>query len=459
MHHRRHARPGERPRNVDWKRSAALLYGDWGTSKAYVIGLAFAVAGYSSPWLIAIMGGVTMLVAYNYLTICRLYPFGGGVYASLRERSQSLSSVGAFLLIADYLVTASISSLSAFYYLGVSHPVECAFIAILVIGAINFLGPRESAGVAILISVPTAIVVLLIGLFALPHVREAATMIQPLQGGFLKNWENLVVIMLALSGIEAVANSTGVMRLDPHTSVKKPVVTRTSTPAILLVMAEVCVMTTALGFAMAALPGLVMDQGEVDAPGAPGVRDYLLRHMGKVFVGDAMGLRAGEVASQVISILFGLLLLSAVNTAMVALSSLTHLMARDWELPRFFFRLNRHGVPIMGLLLSILIPAALVVGLEDISKLADLYAVGVVGAITLNLGATSTDLGCEMKRRVRVIMFLTFLLMLSVEITLLVMKPNARWFALAVVLVGLLMRWIAKREAKPASWPSITTAG
>src|SRR5205823_313674 len=38
----------KRPRNVDWKRAAAILYGDWGTSKAYVIGLAFAVAGYSS---------------------------------------------------------------------------------------------------------------------------------------------------------------------------------------------------------------------------------------------------------------------------------------------------------------------------------------------------------------------------------------------------------------------------
>ena len=44
-----------RPRNVDWKRAAALLYGDWGTSKAYVIGLAFAVAGYASFWLIALM--------------------------------------------------------------------------------------------------------------------------------------------------------------------------------------------------------------------------------------------------------------------------------------------------------------------------------------------------------------------------------------------------------------------
>ena len=43
----------KRPRNVDWPRAAAILYGDWGTSKAYVIGLAFAVAGYASFWLIA----------------------------------------------------------------------------------------------------------------------------------------------------------------------------------------------------------------------------------------------------------------------------------------------------------------------------------------------------------------------------------------------------------------------
>lgn len=449
MHHRRHARPGERPRNVDWKRAAALLYGDWGTSKAYVIGLAFAVGGYGSPWLIAIMGVVMMLVAYNYLTICRLYPFGGGVYASLRDRSKSLSSVGAFLLIADYLVTAAISALSAFYYLGVSRPVECAFVAILVIGALNFLGPKESAGVAILISVPTAVMVLLIGIFAVPHLGEAARMIEPLHGGFLKNWESLVSIMLALSGIEAIANSTGVMRLDRHSSVKKPLVIGTSTPAILLIAAEVCVMTTFLGFAMGALPGLVMHNGEVDAPGAPGVRDYLLRHMGHVFVSDAMGPRAGEIASMVISVLFGLLLLSAVNTAMVALSSLTHLMARDWELPAFFRRLNRHGVPIAGLLLSIIIPALLVVGLEDIAKLADLYAVGVVGAIALNLGSTSTDFTKEISRHIRAIMFVTFLFMAAVEITLLVMKPNARWFALAVVVTGFVMRHLAHRNGLP----------
>ena len=64
----------KRPRNVDWKRAAAILYGDWGTSKAYVIGLAFAVGGYASFWLIAAMCVLTALVGLNYMVICRLYP-------------------------------------------------------------------------------------------------------------------------------------------------------------------------------------------------------------------------------------------------------------------------------------------------------------------------------------------------------------------------------------------------
>src|ERR1700683_5589378 len=111
-----------RPRNVDWKRAAAILYGDWGTSKAYVIGLAFAVAGYASFWLIALMCALTALVGINYIIICRLYPDGGGVYASVRHRSEVISIVGAFLLIADYIVTAALSALSAFEYVKVPHP-------------------------------------------------------------------------------------------------------------------------------------------------------------------------------------------------------------------------------------------------------------------------------------------------------------------------------------------------
>src|ERR1700686_3125671 len=136
-----------RPRNVDLPRAAANLYGDWGTSKAYVIGLAFAVGGYASFWLIGAMCILTALVGINYIIICRLYPDGGGVYASVRHRSEIISIVGAFLLIADYLVTAAISALSAFQYLGLPHPEIFAAVAIAVIGGLNFFGPPDPGGV------------------------------------------------------------------------------------------------------------------------------------------------------------------------------------------------------------------------------------------------------------------------------------------------------------------------
>src|SRR5215510_10988534 len=172
----------KRPRNVDWPRAAAILYGDWGTSKAYVVGLAFAVAGYSSFWLIAAMAVLTALVGVNYMVICRHYPDGGGVYASVRHRSEILSIVGAFLLIADYLVTAAISSLSAFAYLGVPHPEKFAAAAILAIGLLNLLGPKHTGGLAFLVSVPTALVVITLGALSIPHLGDAWHNLQPLHG-------------------------------------------------------------------------------------------------------------------------------------------------------------------------------------------------------------------------------------------------------------------------------------
>ena len=201
----------KRPRNVDWPRAAAILYGDWGTSKAYVIGLAFAVAGYSSFWLILAMCALMALVGVNYMAICRHYPDGGGVYASVRHRSEIISIVGAFLLIADYIVTAAISALSAFQYLGWPNPEFLAGGAILVIGALNYFGPKHTGGLAVLVSVPTVIVIFILGLFTIPHVGEAVHNLQPLTGGFLKNWNGFVGIVLALSGVEAVANATSIM--------------------------------------------------------------------------------------------------------------------------------------------------------------------------------------------------------------------------------------------------------
>ncbi len=442
----------KRPRNVDVPRAAAILYGDWGTSKAYVIGIAFAVGGYASFWLIAAMCVLTALVGLNYMVICRLYPDGGGVYASVRHRSEIVSIVGAFLLIADYLVTAAISALSAFQYLGVPHPEKFAAAAILLIGLLNLLGPKHTGGLAFLISVPTAIVVVVLSIFSIPHLHEAIGHLQPLHGGFWTNWAGFVGIVLALSGVEAIANTTGVMKLDPGSDDSRPSVRKTSTPAILWVMTEVCVFTALLGLAMHALGGLHVINNDVDAPHAAGVRDYMLRYMGEVFVGGALGPVLGHTFGFIVSIVFGLLLLSAVNTAIVDLITIQFLMARDREIPKIFQHLNKWGVPAIGMALATIVPMALVLLVKDVSGLADLYAVGVVGAIATNLGATATDRKIAMKKWERGLMFATFIVMGAIELSLLIDKPNARYFAVTILAVGLILRGLVQeRRMKKAA--------
>ncbi len=437
-----------RPRNVTWTRAAAILYGDWGTSKAYVVGLAFAVGGYSSFWLIGAMCILTALVGINYIAICKHYPDGGGVYASVRHRSEVISIVGAFLLVADYIVTAAISALSAFQYLGVPNPEMFAAFAIIVIGGLNIFGPKHTGGLAVLISIPTVIVVAALGIFSLPHLGTAWHNIQPLHGNLGQNWTGFVGIVLALSGVEAIANATGVMKLNPGSTPDKPSVSKTSKRAIIWVMIEVCLFTALFGFVVNALTGLQIKDGDINAPGQEGVRDYILRYMAQVFVGHSLGAMAGSIAGWAVSIVFGFLLLSAVNTAIVDLTAISFLMSRDGELPPRFQKLNRFGVPVIGVIAATVVPVFLVLLVKDMAGLADLYAVGVVGAIATNLGASASDKKLGLTKGERWLMAFTFLIMLAIEISLFVDKPKARLFALTVLAVGLILRGLAGERAK-----------
>src|ERR1700685_2696559 len=74
----------ERPRNVTWLQAAGLLFGDWGTSRLYVLGLALFYAGRTSFWLITAMSLLILAVAWAYSQICRIYPDGGGVYTAAK---------------------------------------------------------------------------------------------------------------------------------------------------------------------------------------------------------------------------------------------------------------------------------------------------------------------------------------------------------------------------------------
>src|SRR4051812_32591405 len=136
-----------RPRNVGWLQAGGLLFGDWGTSRLYVLGIAFFFAGRSSFWLILAMSGLTLAVAWAYTQICRIYPDGGGVYTAAKSRSRTLAVIGALLLFADYTVTASLSSLEAFHYFGLPlHKSAQVEGPATTSSSVGDIGPTQDAG-------------------------------------------------------------------------------------------------------------------------------------------------------------------------------------------------------------------------------------------------------------------------------------------------------------------------
>jgi amino acid transporter/nucleotide-binding universal stress UspA family protein len=427
-----------RPRNVDWKRAAALLYGDWGTSKAYVIGLAFVAAGFSSFPIILAVCALTAVVGYNYIIVCSHFPDGGGVYSAARKQSRFLASAGALLLVANFIVTAALSGWAAVSYLGVSN--EHARLAtaglILVVGVINYFGPRHSGSVSLWLAVPAVLVVILIVLFSSPHLRMAE--LEPAHSNFVVTWVQFVGVILALSGVEAVANITGVMKLDPGSSPEHPKVTQTATKAIVPVAIEVVFGTALLGWAMLSLPkffGPQLTNHKED------MLRFLAEHYGAVTIAPWFGTAFGVV----VGIIFGLLLFSAVNTAVVALIGVVFMMAQDGEMPRQLARLNRHGVPKLPLIAGVAFPIIVLTLTEDFNALAGLYAVGVVGAIAVNLGSCSFNRELSLGWFQRFIMVSTFLVLFAVEVTIAKTKPDALFFACTVLGIGLTLRFYSHK--------------
>ena len=451
-----------RPRNVDWKRAAALLYGDWGTSKAYVIGLAFLAAGFSSLPIILAVCALTGLVGINYMVICRHFPDGGGVYSAARSQGRLLAVVGALLLLADLTVTAALSGWSALTYItsGAEEVLWIKFLrdhialttiaVLLIMGMINYFGPKHSGSLAVALALPTLVVVIALIAISAPHFTTR--FLEPRHESFGTLWVQFVGVILALSGVEAIANLTGVMKLDPDSSMDHPRVGRESLKAITPVAIEVVFGTALLGWAMLSLPAVLgktlhlVGRAEI-ASVLEKRNEDMLRFIGEQFATATFSPAVGVVFGWIVGIVFFLLLLSAANTAIVAIIGLIYMMARDREMPGQFKRLNRYGVPTYPLLIAIGLPALVLLFAANFTALAGLYAIGVVGAITVNVGSCSFNRTIDFTWYDRLLFGITFVVLFAVEFTLAHTKPDALFFVTCILIGGLGLRaYTLKRQ-------------
>ncbi len=435
---------GHRPRNVGWARAASLLYGDWGTSKAYVLGLAFAVAGFTSLPIILAVCALTGLVGINYAVVCRHFPDGGGVYSAARKQGRILAVVGALLLIADLTVTAALSGWSGMDYLPVNAPwlkehiVIATTAVLLLMGYLNFHGPKHSGSLAVLLSVPVVIVVLVLIGVSLPHLTFAY--LEPLHESTLAVWKQFVGTILALSGVEAIANMTGVLKLDPGCSLDNPTVGREANKAIWPVAIEVVFGTALLGWAMLSIPNSYKDQLGLH-------KSDMLRFIGEYFGTLTVAPWFGHALGLITGVVFCLLLISAANTAIVAMIGVFFMMARDGEMPAQFTKLNRYGVPIIPLILAVSLPIIVLSIAADFEVLAGLYAIGVVGAIAVNLGCCTFNKELGLKVWERMLFGGTFLILCLVELTLAHEKHEALFFVVCVLMIGLGLRAFAQKRS------------
>jgi amino acid transporter len=429
-----------RPRNVRWVRAGALLYGDWGTSKAYVIGLAVAAVGFAAlPHLLAVCA-LTGLVGINYIWVCEHFPNGGGVYTAAGLHSRRLATIGGLLLLADFIVTAALSCLDGFHYLGFEESATAkkwAITAIFVIGAINFLGPKHTGGIAVWLAVPTVVVVMMLIAGGAPHIAQFHP--QPPSGSVVGNWAAFVGMILALSGVEVAASSTGVLKLDPGSTLEKPSVFITARRAIWAVMLDVVLGTALLAVLAMCLPDAAKEH-----------QNDMLRYMAQVFIGPHFAHLVGWI--------FGVLLISAVNTAITGIVALLYVMARDGELPDTFLLLNRFGVPWVGLITATVLPVV-VLNIDDkVEGLAALYAIGVVGAIAINLGSCAFAKSIGLQRFERLTMQGTFFVLAAVWVTIALSKLYALLFVSIILGFGLGVREFTsrRRQAAPAA-PKLAT--
>jgi amino acid transporter len=475
----------ERPRNIGWLSAAGFLFGDWGTSRLYVLGLALFFAGRTSFWLIVAMSLLIFAVGWAYSQICRIYPDGGGVYTAAKQTSRTLAVVGALLLFADYTVTASLSVLDAFHYFGLpvkhevhgaessaegaaaeadqgvriaddhfntrphidaGHTIDAkrekpqsdkesllawdspglwAIIAIAAIGLFNMMGPGHTSGFAIVAALGMVFITLLILTFALPQISWHDLPHRIAKPDFShpgQLWVAFVSIVLALSGVEAIANLTGVMRRPVAAVARK---------AIWIVAAEVALFNILLALCMLAIFPINRDAHLED------MAAFLTKHYVGVW---------GEWAVRIIG---GLLLLSAGNTAIAGMISIQYLMARDSELPAPLVKLNRFGVPWMPALIATGVPILVLVISHNLDQLAALYAIGVIGAVAINISLCVFHPRLRKLRR-KIPMLLLGVILIAIWLTLAFVKHEALLFVTVVMVVGLaarqLNKWLATRK-------------
>jgi amino acid transporter len=355
-----------------------------------VLGLGGLSLLYLTPWLAAGVVALLVIVVASYRQTCFAYPDGGGAYAvSRRNLGPAASLVAASALLVDYVLTVAVSvvaGVAAVTSASTSlapHAVALSIGAIVVLTVVNLRGVKESGRA---FAVPTygfvIIVFLLLGVAlgkgllgqSLAAESAAWTVRQAhATGGWLTVYLALRAFAsgcTALTGVEAVSNGVP--------SFKKP---KSKNAAATLVIMGGLAVSMFVGITVLAIVTKVhMAENPANLIGAPAghVQKTALSQIGlAVFGGGPLFLLLQGFTAAI--------LVLAANTAYNGFPTLTSLLSKDGYLPRQLSKRGDRLVFSNGIVVLALLSVVLVVIFNaDVTKLIQLYIIGVFVSFTLS---------------------------------------------------------------------------
>ena len=355
-----------------------------------VLGLGGLAYLHFTSWVAAAVAVLLIVVVASYRQTCFAYPDGGGAYAvSRRNLGANASLVAASALLVDYVLTVAVSVVAGVAAVVSAapalapHAVSLSVACIAVLTVVNLRGVKESGRA---FAVPTygfvAIVLVLLvwaaikALAGQPITAESATFSLAKDhrtGGWLTAFLCLRAFAsgcTALTGVEAISN--GVPSFRPPKS---------RNAAVTLVVMGTLAIVMFVGITLLAVGAHVhMAENPANLVGAP--HDYVQRtaiaQIGIAVFGHGAMFFLLQAFTAAILVL-------AANTAYNGFPVLSSLLSRDGYLPRQLGKRGDRLVFSNGIILLALTATLLIIAFDaDVTKLIQLYIIGVFVSFTLS---------------------------------------------------------------------------
>jgi amino acid transporter/nucleotide-binding universal stress UspA family protein len=422
-------RPTRDTRQLTWFLAWAVVFCDIGTSVYYVPGILYGHVKDATPFFVLLTTGGFILLALKYIEITWRNPEGGGVVTiTTKAFGPMWGCLGGMLITVDYFLTTAISAVSGFQYIGSvfsavdNHIVLLSCAGVGILAALNIIGIRESATVALVMaSTAFSVNLVVIGVaFMTMNAEQWQNVLNHLSlRKEVSSYELLVgfsAAWLAFSGLESISQLSPAMRLPLRRT------TRLAMAAVMFTMIVTSPVLTALSV------GLLPDQVKATQS------ERFISELGLVVGGFGIKLAVVLTASS--------LLLFASNTAIIGSYHVFLALARQGFLPRILELRNRaFNTPHIAVLIATSVPVLLILLTRGhLLLLGDMYAFGLLGSFvfsSLSLDAIRWRLG---RRDFGFwVGVLTTLMLMVAWGTNLVEKQLATYFGGAVTLIGMLI--------------------